>query len=49
MKTAYLQCVGGVSGDMLLGALVDVGVPLDDISAMIDEARQALSESSLGT
>lgn len=36
MKTAYLQCVGGVSGDMLLGALVDVGVPLDDISAVID-------------
>ena len=36
MKTAYLQCVGGVSGDMLLGALVDVGVPLDDISAVIE-------------
>ena len=36
MKTAYLQCVGGVSGDMLLGALVDVGVPLGDISAVID-------------
>jgi len=36
LKTAYLQCVGGVSGDMLLGALVDAGVPLDDISAVID-------------
>ena len=36
MKTAYLQCVGGVSGDMLLGSLVDIGVPLDDISAVID-------------
>lgn len=36
MKTAYLQCVGGVSGDMLLGALVDIGVPLDDVSAVID-------------
>jgi uncharacterized protein (TIGR00299 family) protein len=36
VKTAYLQCVGGVSGDMLLGALVDIGVPLDDISAVID-------------
>ena len=36
MKTAYLQCVGGVSGDMLLGALVDIGVPLEDLSTVID-------------
>ena len=31
MKTAYIQSVGGASGDMLLGALMDAGVPLDAI------------------
>lgn len=28
MKTAYIQSVGGASGDMLLGALLDAGLPL---------------------
>ena len=36
MKSAYLQCVGGVSGDMLLGAIIDAGVPVDDLNAAID-------------
>ena len=29
MKIAYIQSIGGASGDMLLGALVDVGLPLN--------------------
>ncbi len=29
MKAAYIQPIGGASGDMLLGALLDLGLPLD--------------------
>ena len=32
-RIAYLDCFSGVSGDMLLGALLDVGVPLEEMRA----------------
>ena len=35
MITAYIQSVGGASGDMLLGALLDAGLPLDAIRAAV--------------
>ena len=38
---AYLDCFSGISGDMLLGALVDAGVNSDDLRAEL--ARLALS------
>ncbi len=31
MKTAYFDCFSGASGDMCLGALVDAGVPIDEL------------------
>jgi pyridinium-3,5-bisthiocarboxylic acid mononucleotide nickel chelatase len=36
VKVAYLDPFSGVSGDLLLGALVDVGVPLEALQAAVD-------------
>ena len=38
MRTGYLECFSGISGDMLLGALVDAGVPF----ACLEETTAAL-------
>jgi uncharacterized protein (DUF111 family) len=27
----HFECFSGASGDMILGALIDAGVPLDDV------------------
>jgi len=35
-KVAYLECPTGIAGDMCLGALVSVGVPLDYLTAKLD-------------
>ncbi len=35
MKTAYIQSVGGASGDMLLGALLDAGLPMSAIHGAV--------------
>lgn len=36
MRIAYLDCASGVSGDMMLGALVDAGVDLATVQTGID-------------
>lgn len=36
MKTIYLDCASGISGDMTLGALVDAGVELSAIQSGLD-------------
>ena len=35
MRIAYFDCPSGISGDMTLGALVDAGVPLDQLNEAI--------------
>jgi len=39
MRIAYLDCQSGVSGDMLLGALVDGGLELAQLQGEIDKLR----------
>jgi pyridinium-3,5-bisthiocarboxylic acid mononucleotide nickel chelatase len=39
MKIAYFDCFSGISGDMCLGALVDLGLPLADLSTALKGLR----------
>ncbi len=35
MKVLYFDCFSGASGDMIVGALIDAGVPLEEIRAAL--------------
>jgi hypothetical protein len=39
MRIGFLECFSGISGDMLLGALVDAGVPFE----LLDETARSLN------
>lgn len=35
MRTLYFDCFSGAAGDMILGALIDAGVPFEDVRAAL--------------
>ena len=39
MKTAYFDCIAGASGDMMLGALVDAGLPPAQLEAELGKLQ----------
>ncbi|HLA85232.1 MAG TPA: nickel pincer cofactor biosynthesis protein LarC [Thermoguttaceae bacterium] len=39
MRIAYLDCASGVSGDMILGALVDAGVEIDALNEVLGSLK----------
>src|SRR5689334_9219604 len=39
MRVAYLDCAAGISGDMLLGALIDVGWPEPKLRELIAKLK----------
>ncbi len=58
MKILYLDCFAGISGDMMLGALVDAGLSIDDlrtelakldVSGFAVEATPAVKKGITGT
>lgn len=36
MKTLYFDCFSGVSGDMILGALLDLGLPMEHLAGKLE-------------
>ena len=47
MTFAYFDCPSGLSGDMMLGALIDIGVPLDLLNKSIQSVINTVTVSSV--
>ena len=39
MKIAYFDCFSGVSGDMILGALIDAGLDIRELKSELDRLK----------
>jgi len=35
LKIAYLDCFSGISGDMMIGALIDAGFPIEELKRVL--------------
>jgi len=46
MTFAYLDCPSGISGDMMLGALIDLGLPLDYLNEQIQSVVKSVEVTS---
>ncbi len=49
MKIIYFDCYAGISGDMTVGALLDLGVPLDFLRAELDKLKLPEGSYELST
>ena len=39
-KTLYLECNSGISGDMLVGALIDLGADVDNLKNVLSSLSE---------
>ncbi|HEY3309282.1 MAG TPA: nickel pincer cofactor biosynthesis protein LarC [Desulfuromonadaceae bacterium] len=49
MNIIYFDCYAGISGDMVLGALLDLGVPLDHLRAELTKVQPPPESYTLST
>ena len=41
MRIAYFDCFSGISGDMILGAFIDLGLDLDKLTGHLSKMKLA--------
>ena len=46
MKDLYLECYSGISGDMTVAALLDLGASLDKLKATLKELKHSNLEKA---